>query len=323
MHPARRWATFLILPLIVFIERFAAWGGRTFQWSLLYDIGWEREAIRTLMATELWVTAGCTLLGGLLAIVAGPWPVMVLALLISAFGAAMTSAPGIEDPSTWLVVQAGGWGLLRPALWASAIVAFARPHEAARNGLLVLMWGSMNLAGLIVGVSVGPFLSLASDVRPIYVVTAAGQGLAALLAAALGVLWLATRRPTPAGSEPDPTQVWHTPTALAALGLLVLLAPAWTAVMAVWEPLSTTFTESPVGMTSEAWFNTNPIVVIWMAAVLAAIFLRLVITRRNLPTLLVAGPGLVLLGLGVGLLSVDAARATVVGLGCGVGGVRV
>jgi len=210
-----------------------------------------------------------------------------------------------------------GEGLVRPALWASALVAFARPHEAGRLALCFAMWGAMNVASLL-STTLGS-QTYGAGVEFTGIAAAALSTLAAGLAVLL-LIGAVTLRGAPEERATEPTLHWNRGVFLAAAALLVLLLGPWTGLMAIFGPLGAAFYDAPPSpVATPVWLALNPGVVVWATALLAATFVLLAMSRRNVSGVRILGIGLVVCALGVGIVSVEAARASAAPLLLGVG----
>lgn len=317
MNPARRYSAIAVLPAIAMLHRLGTWTARAELWSHLSELGVEADRLGGLYEAQHYVVAGFTLVGGALSVVMGPLPVLLLGLTLSAFAFGLMPEASAGGAEVLMMLQGAGSGIARPALWAAAVLPFGRPHEAGRNGLLALMWASMNVAAFCAP-WISDRLTWVGNGDAGFVFAAVMSGTCAALAAPLCLLWLTTRTAAPGDGEPEPAYRLDWPVLGVACATIVLVAVPWGGLMSVWGPLSRhVYSAAPGSFGPEIWMGVNPVLVIWAAGLLAAVFLLLSLTRRNVPTLLLAGPGLVLLAVGVGMLSFEPVRTSVAGLGCG------
>ncbi len=248
------------------------------------------------------------ILGAVVAIGVGPWG----ALLLGTAGvtAAITLLV-VAPPSTFATPAIGllsiSEGMVRPALWAAAVVAFARPHEASRLGLVLLMWVSMNLAGIAARVGFDQFMPLRGSPAFAWV-----SLVAALLAAVLSLLLLMSvlaSRPAASTREREPTLRWD-PGVFAVTGLwvLLLLGP-WAAITTAYGALDDSLRIlSPAPLAYEGWSYVNPSLVIWLGGMAAAGAVLLAMSRRNVSSGRLIGVGLILIAAGLGACCFEGVR---------------
>ena len=316
--PIRRISNFIALPLIVMLESMAWYGMRGVMSGYLVELGYGFGSggldTAHIYTVTHWVTLGGTLLGGLLAVAAGPLPVIIAGLLMAGLGIAAMGAATDQLIYAPLILASLGVGLFRPALYGAALIGMGYPREHLRGTLCVLLWASMNVAALLAM----PLTELARNAFG-YTTTFAMQGmlalLAAVIAAGLGAVHLVYRNKGPA--EPDTTRGFDGRILAVLGGVLVLCAIPWGSYNFAYELFYTgLFVQQDIwGYDQMDWiFNLNPVIVLLTALLLGALLLGLHFTRVQLSSLVFIGLGLMGVGLALGLLSVEPVRQSMPGL---------
>jgi len=301
MDKRRRIASFLLLPPVVFFEAVAWYGAMTV--LMLYltgdalegglQMGYDQAGMLYGVLRLLWI--GGALLAGLIGIALGAHFALVLGLVTAMAGIV---AMGIASDTTVIVpmILAGvGIGLYRPSVHAAAARSFGHPAEHLRNALFVLLWATMNL-----GAFVGPLLSGAVRTsfayRHVFHLCGGILLLSALFAGGLGVAMLVFRRTD--GDTPPRSRPFHAPVLLLAIGVLVVVLIPWTGYGALISMQMMSVAELDPSLDMEVLFNLNPAVVVLTSVLLVPALLILHFTRVQLPTLMIVGLGLLLVGVG-------------------------
>ena len=150
MSLRRTLATFLLLPLITFLEAGAWYGAHAVLFLFriedveLGGLGMDSADAISASATARLLVPVAILLGGLLGAAIGSQGLLVLGLLLAAPGMAL-----IGMPAPWLGGLAAallvlGHGLMRPGLMGSAAAAL-RGSEHLRTALIALIYTAINL----------------------------------------------------------------------------------------------------------------------------------------------------------------------------------
>ena len=301
MDKRRQIASFLLLPPVVFFEAVAWYGAMTVLMLYLsgdpYDGGlqmsYDEAGMLYGLLRLLWI--GGALLAGLIAIALGAHFTLVLGLVTAVAGIV---ALGMANETTVIVpmVLAGvGVGLYRPSVQAAAAASFGHPAEHLRNALFVLMWAVMNL-GAIVAPLVSQTVRMNFSYGHLFHLFGGVLLLSALFAGGLGVVMLVFRG---APSEaPAPSQRFHTPVLLLAIGLVVLVLVPWTGYGALISIQMMSIADLSPSLDLDLLFNLNPAVVMITSVLLLPVLLILHFARVQLPTLVIVGVGLLLIGIG-------------------------
>jgi len=307
MKPFARWSSFAILPAVAFFEGAAWYGTRTVLSQYMVSEGGSTSAeVGTLHAVISVVGLVGTVLAGLGAIAIGPWAFMALGTLVACGGAL---ALGILPPDAALLAAAllsFGHGLLRPTIYGAGARAFGDDREHLRSALFLLLWGSMNLAGWLSPMVTGSFGGVLVDggAGLAFVLAGGSAALAFLLATGLAVAVVVTREKDPAKRSNPPARGVHL---VVVFGIVLVVVMPWGLVT------STSFDhlfvlvnalDDPDAMST--FFSINPLTVMLACAFGAVVLVVLHVTKVRLPTLLLVGLGLVILGAGmVMMLLVD------------------
>jgi len=301
MEKHRRIASFLLLPPVVLFEGMAWYGAMAVLMIHLtgdpFDggLGMDHARAGTLygMLRLLWI--GGALLAGLIAIALGSHFALVLGLVTAVAGIA---ALGIADDTTVIVamILAGlGVGMYRPSLQAAAAVSFRHPAEHLRNALFVLLWAAMNLGALLGPLASGAIRTNFTS-RHVFHACGATMLLSALFAGGLAAAMLAFRRSP--GAPPSPSQRFHLPVLLLAVGILLLVAIPWTGYGSLISMQIISVADHLPMADMDLLFNINPVVVLLTSMLLLPVLLILHFTRVQVPTLMIVGAGLLLIGIG-------------------------
>ena len=184
-----RWSAFLLLPVVLLLERFAYYGMRSVLYTDLMGAGaMDAAAMGTHVRYITWMIALSPPLGGLLAFVLLPRWTLVAGLAVTAAGYALVAMLGSASLAAFSVL-AIGLGLVRPAIFATAALAVRDPDESARAALFVGMYLAVN-AGSFAGSIVSGALPQTGEVGPFVIITIAGAvfvALALLLAAGVAL----------------------------------------------------------------------------------------------------------------------------------------
>lgn len=295
MRPLPRWLTFGILPVVVFCDAFSWYAMYSLIALHLNDAGMSVEQVGTLLSISRWLIVGATLVGGILAIGTGPWILLGAGALIASAGLGLMSL-STDTATVGLALAAIGHGLMRPGLWGAAARAFEGRHEPMRNGLFVLLWGSTNVAALISPAASASARS-ALDFTAITLVGALLVSFAMVLAViGGGVTWHVHRH-----DPPEPGFAIQGRHALAVGGIVLLAGLPWGAYGLVYRTLDEAFRHLPVAQRG-LWYSINPTAVSVVAGLLCVVFVVLFLLKKQVPTLLFAGIGMALVGIGAAVL---------------------
>ena len=297
MHPSRRLAAVLLLPPIVFLVMTSWWGIRRILWDVLYNTGASVETLADFFALALGATVAGVFAAAVLAFAAGPWPVLAVALFGLSFSWFGVAIFGDDEVRLWHLVASFFYGMARPTMWACAIIPFARPHEAARNGLLLALWAMAN-AGALASQFGAWEVYYETGTEFTFGFAATLAGFAACLAAFLGLGFVLTRAREPDPEEP--TAQWNWPL-IGVAALLSVLVIAYQDVY-TWFPRAVELFEA-LPQPDEWWFALNPVVVLWAGLMGAAAFLVLALMRKNVAGVRLLGIGLIVWGIGAGVLA--------------------
>lgn len=215
-------SVFLLLPVVLGLERWAFWGARSMLPLHLMDaVGMTREEMGTLLSVQAGLGTLALLVGGALAIATGPAPTLALGALLSIAGYAGLAAAS-SAPAIWaaLLVLALGQGLLKPSAMALAVVELPHPRSHLRAAALVVLYATTNVSALAAGPAAS---AVARQVgfRAAFVSSAVMATLAALLAVVFAALWYALR-----AKAPEEAQERLEPRKVALGGLVIVLALA-------------------------------------------------------------------------------------------------
>jgi dipeptide/tripeptide permease len=254
------------------------------------------DAVRAVGLMSV-LTIGGYLLGGLAALVAGPLPVIVAGALLCAAG---TGAIGIAGESTVLIpiaLASFGYGTAQPAVFAAAARHFGREGEQLRNALFVVLWVGVNL-GALVAPPVTMGIRDALGFPALFAACAALLVLVAVVAAvAFGGEWFVGRQHKTSASG----FTLDRPLAIQACVVLLLAFLPWALVFQVYDYLYLTYLEYGLyinGTSPETFMQINPVLIVVLGVLLAAGFSLFHATGVKIPTLAIAGAGLLLLAAG-------------------------
>lgn len=286
-----RWTAFLLLPLLLLLERFAYYGMRaSFFQELLASGELEGEAARTHILRVTWLTMVTPLLGGLVAIALKPRWTLVAGAAITAVGYGVLVAAGAGSFAAFLPL-AIGLGLFRPAVFATAAISARDPEESARGALFVTMYAATNLAGFAAPL-IATSMPRDGEVRPFAIFTMAGAALLALAMLLAAAVAFAPRL----GDEREPADPpFRGRAEIGAVVVMALLLPATLAM-----PLADGLQFEPFA--SSQWgswlFYMNPVSVLAVAVLAAGGLAAAAYIGRRVPALYLAGAGMVLVTLG-------------------------
>ncbi len=310
-------AAFVAIPLIVLLDSFVWFGMSSVYVRYLTDtyqggLGLDHTVYGDLRTWQLLVMAGAIVLGGVVAIGLGPRFTMVLGLLICAAGVAATGLLGASGVFAAAMVVAVGQGIYRPTVYAAAAEVLPFPRGQLRNVLFVVIYLVLNL-----GAALSSWLTWKLMDLTAFPVIFMAFGGALFLAAIVGLLLAFAHLfldPVPSGSEPEsgpaigrpsrPSTHRLDPRFIAVgLGLIVVTAIPWMSVGLMWElQYAAVDLFAPDLMYSGWFFNLDPLLIIFLGLLLAAILLVLHLVRFRIPTLLPVGLGLLVMGAGMAAL---------------------
>ena len=302
------------LPLLLLLERLAWYGTRTISFPYLQELGWTSVDVGVFHGVQNAVLPLVTVLSGLLALAVGPLPMIALGLLFAATGYAMVpmfDPSGVEVPLYLTVV---GTALFRPAIWAALLIPLARPRESGRIGACILLYGVSN-AGAVAASPGASWLMSQFGSETVYTVAAALAGLGFLGSLAVAGGWVGTAAEE-AAAPPGPSRRLEWPVVLAVAGLGVVLFIPWAGLMTGFEAVYSTLWELDFVAGHESiWTAMNPAIVIFLALLLASIFLMLTMLEKTVPALLLAGGGMVILAVGLIAVAIGPIRESPWGFG--------
>ncbi len=308
MRPSPR-ALFAVvaLPLVMMLERCAWYATSSVSWMPLDDHDWTMEQIRLLWDLQGGLSVVALMVAGVVALGVGPLPVLLLGLVLSC--AAWSVAP-LVGPDTYpvvLCVAMVGSSFVRPALWATLLLPLARPRESGRLGACLLLYGAANV-GAAVGPRVAGTLQFEVGVDAVFAAGAALTGLALLVAIGLVFAWMSTAdEERAAGPGPSSRFEPRVLATIAVLGLLLVLP--WAGSMTGFQAVFRAIRDLPfVGNAPSLWREANPALIVFVTALLSSTCLLAAMFRRTVPALLLAGPGMVVLGIGVILMAFEPVR---------------
>lgn len=296
-----RWSAFVLIPIILILERFSYYGLRSVVFQDMSAEGHDPETIRTRVQTVTWLVTATPLLGGLIAIATKPRWTMVAGLVIAAMGYALLLALGSASLAGF-VVLAVGLGLFRPAVYATMAMAARDPEESLRNGLFLLLYAATNVGGLagpLLGSTImggyRPWEAGGTALRPFTFFSSAG----ALMLTLSAMLALAVAIAPRFGEEREPPDPPLSGRGEGAAFLVMFLAlPALlvmtTADQLQFEPLYHSGTYS-----SMAWvFYVNPAVVTGVAIPMSIALGAAALLRKRIPALPLVAFGFLTLAIG-------------------------
>lgn len=293
MSPAARWTTIAWVPLFATTVACAWYGARSV--TTLYLIeegGLEIASLGSLrIAQGLAAMVGMLLAGGI-ALIAGPWVPAILgaAVLACGIGAAAVLPP--EAGAIALVAASLGHGMIWPSLYGAVARALRGERESLRVATFFLAYLAINAGSFVVTFATQGAREI--GYRAVFGASGGVAALAFVLAAAMGVVVLATRR----SAEEDPPAPARAPHLAAVAALVVVAAVPWIAAlqaMDAWHTLVPDFFDR-FGDSTPFLFAINPVVVIALTAILALTFLVLHALRARVPALAFAGAGLAVVG---------------------------
>jgi dipeptide/tripeptide permease len=122
------------LALALCLERAGYYGLRSVLMLHLRDSGMEIASIGALLGLSMWVYHGSAVIGGALALAAGPRWTALVGTVLAAVGAALLGADGPASLAMMLV--SAGAGIFRPCMWAAAAeTVFAEDDARAVAGV--------------------------------------------------------------------------------------------------------------------------------------------------------------------------------------------
>ncbi len=290
---ARLIALFLLLPATFALDRVAYYGMRSvLSLHLLRGLGASTADIGTLMSASFIAGAFTVFLGGLACLVLRPSIVMAAgaAIGVIAYGVLSLSS---SVPVVWAAVLllALGQGLLKPAVFAVAIVELPWPKEHLRSALVVLLYATTN-AGALSGSSGSSFVATHSGEAVSFALSSGLALVSVVLALGVVAVDFVTRRPQP---EPGP----RPGAAVAGAGVLLFATLPYYAAMSLagayqFEVLRA----SGVATASYASvFSLNPLTVMLVSAPLFIGLIIVHLTKVRVSSLFGVGAGLTLFAL--------------------------
>lgn len=302
-----RWTAFLLLPLLLLLERFAYYGMRSTLFRDMLasgDVG--TEAARSHVLHVTWLMMATPLLGGLIAIALKPRWTLVAGAAIATIGYGVLAAAGASSFVAFIPL-AIGLGLFRPAVFAAAAVSARDPGESARGALFVAMYAATNVAGFAAPL-ISDSMPHGGEIRPFEILTMAGVALLALATLLAAAVALAPRF----DEEREPPDAPFTGRAeIGAVIVIALLLPATLAM-----PLADELQYVPFSGSQWAqWiYYLNPIAVLSIAVIAGGALAAAAYVGKRIPALYLVAAGMVVIALGCAPLialagSADAAKA--------------
>ena len=293
-----RLSAFVLIPIIVLLERFAYYAMRSVMYGELTASGrWSGMEVSDRIRWLTWLAFATPLFGGLLAIALKPRWTAAIGAFIAAAGYAVLAIAPLDAFVPGFIVLAFGLGLLRPALYAAAGSALRDPDESSRAALFVGIYGAVNLGALLAA----PAAALTSNPRRLYdateilytaphLATLAGVGAVLLgVCAVLTVVLALAPRLLGDGGPVDPPFGFKGE--VAAFFTCLLLVPGYLLLDA-----SANLQYPHLPPDQQPWvFQTNPVVVMGTAVLACLAFAGLAFANKRLPSLYFAAAGLFIL----------------------------
>ncbi|MCC6898582.1 MAG: hypothetical protein IT377_06385 [Polyangiaceae bacterium] len=278
-----------LLPAVLGVERWAYWMSRGVLFMHLRDIGVAPGSVGTIMTAQVLANTLLVVLGGVVAIAAGPVLPLISGVAISVVGYALIAASdGTAMVWIGMAVLGLGQGLSKPAFFAVAAAELAHPREQLRALAFVLLYAVLNASALTSSTAAG-VVTARMGATAVFVTAAGAAAVGAVLAAGLGVAWFFTRR----GAVTAPSPLRTGRVLWGALGLIALAAP-YVAQLTLVSSLS--FDAAASG--SLSWLTMiNPVAVILGSCLVMGVLVVLHLRQVELPALLVVAAGLCLAGL--------------------------
>lgn len=309
-------AAFVAIPVIVLLDSFVWFGMSSVYSRYLTDtyqggLGLEFSVYGEVREWQLLAMMCATVFGGILAIGLGPRFTMVLGLLVCGAGVVATGLLGGVSLYAPAIVVAIGQGIYRPSVYGAAAEVLPFPRGQLRNVLFVVIYVTLNL-GAALSSWLTWKLTEVTSFQAIFMAMAAALFLAAIVGLLLAFAHLFLGPSQHGGeSEPSagvpptlPTTRRLDPRFIAVgLGLIVVTAIPWMSFGLMWELQFTAAEHLGTDLTYTSWFfSLNPLIVIFVGLLLAAVLLVLHLTRIRIPTLLLVGLGLMVMGAGMAAL---------------------
>jgi len=302
MARVRPIATFSLVPPVVLLDALVWYGVMStltlFMIAPVYEGGLEMNHVDAgaRYAVMQGVVALGSVLGGLIAIGVGPHFVLVFGLA-TAFAGVVSI--GICDATTFwvaLVVMALGQGMARPGLYATAATALRFPAEHLRNALFVTCWASFNL-GAVLAPLVTMSVQRAMGYRTTFHLLGGIMLLAMLVAAGLGIVAFVRRhQPVP---QPDTGNRFDGRILGLAVGVAVLAIVPWAGYSVVHALQVDRLVAAGTPMEISTLFSINPIIVLGLSLLIVPVLALMHWQRVNVPSLLIVGVGLAVMGIGI------------------------
>lgn len=291
MRPSRL-SIFVLLPVVVVIERFTYYAMRNAIWSSALAQGLDSEEIRTLVGRLTLMLVFFPLLGGLLALAILPRWTLVIGACVTAAGYAILGALGEPSTSAFLVL-AIGLGLLRPAAYAAAATTVRDPEESLRNALFLGLYCAVNVGSLLSGLVVELLQSGSEETRAgtlslVSWIAAALLVLAVPLSAAIALAPRFDREP----AVPAPRFTGRGE--IGAVLVILVLASGWLAI-----DVAAPFQYRHLPYDLRVAYYLNPVLVIAVSVLGIIGFSAAVFARRRIPALYVIPAGALLVALSV------------------------
>jgi hypothetical protein len=305
MSLRRTLATFLLLPLFVFLERGAWYGSRAI--LVLFrtaspdegGLGMDFTEVASSEATLRLLVPVLVVLAGALGGAIGPQSLLVLGALLAVPGMALLGVPSPTVAALAGLLMLLGHSLTLPGVTASAAAALRGRAEHLRTAIMALVYAGLNL-GAVIGSYTTAEIQSAAGFQPAFLVCAAALLLALLCAAVLGGATLWTRAEVAAKPEPRPPTLGPLLGA-GALGAMVILP--WLCSLQVYELAMQVPEQYPLpGFLEAIWYQVNPAVCTITGLLIALAAGGMHLAKLRLPALFPIAGGMVLLALGLALM---------------------
>ncbi len=302
-----------LLPLILLLESIA-WSGYI---GVLFDhlgtVGYTDMEVGGFIARwslgQTGLAFAGALVAGLLALLVGPAPVLVLGLLLASASVGWLAVAGPGEVLGPALLASAGAGMTASGTWCTAALPLQRTGESARNAFFLLLYGLTNVA-ILVGEPLAPVAVGRWGTSTVLLACAALLAVCAVLALPLLVTWVGALRSPERRIRPR-QDAWLIPLMVGVVLVVVCALPeanvTWAYVL-VGDALR--------GLPGEGgWLSRfNPALVVLLTAAGGVVFLLLARNGRTVPTLLPVGVGLVLVAPACVALLFEGVRTSPAGL---------
>jgi dipeptide/tripeptide permease len=141
----RRVITLVFLPLVMLLDRFAFYGGRSYLTMHLMDQGMSRHDAAMTWSGIHGILLIAPLIGGLVAMVTSPrWTLFAGTVMAAGAHTLIATVPGSLVTGA-LVLLMLGEGFVRPTVFALIARELGDPRQTARAGVMVAAYAAVNL----------------------------------------------------------------------------------------------------------------------------------------------------------------------------------